>query len=500
MALRWAALTVFASLAVACNEGGDDLEGTPCERAWDCDGLECVAAETNGSEDLTPLTLSCSSERQGSGGPGEACTGGDQCASGVCVLAGACAAPCQGSEDCSQRQRCERVYARGHQGRFHPVDACVAFVDLPSDAQVRVQTRAAAFAGGNDLLELQPAESDTLFVVEHLDDDSWPVPSATSTCRPALCALTFEPRGGEADDPWFDSGQLSDADGPVNPIARGDHVYPLTVRVPAGPRAEPSASGYRLVVETKREGSARWTTISRSRSGPGRLDLNLYFGGARALEEDDGALVAALEEVDRIFAPADIFIGELRRNYIRGELLERGSDLPDAEVSRGFGELKLQYGVYPQLPELLALSAGAGNTALDVFFVASIESQAEADVGGIAGGTPIPFGMHGTGASGLVIATDGLADDPQQLGRRLAHEIAHALGLFHTVEMNGNVFDALLDTPVCETSRDRDRDGLDARDCEGAGADNLMFPTTDATASNLTPDQAEVLRRAMLLQ
>jgi hypothetical protein len=484
--MRFVWVVCFGLAAVSCGDDGGDV--VRCEGAGDCEGRACVAALDVEGEDLAPLELVCSSERQGRG-PGVACERGEECAAGVCLLAGACAVPCAGQADCSARERCQAVYARGEAGRFHPLAACVAMADLPFE----VETRAAAFSGGIDALQLPATQVPTLFVIEHLDDHDWPVPPSDTTCRPPLCAVSLSPRDG---DVWFDREQLTDPDGPINPLAVGDHVHPLSVLVPNGPRARPSATGYTLQLESKLAGRARVTRVAREPAG-GRLDLNVFYVGTSVTSE---LLREALAEVDRIFEPAEVFVGELREIHVTGELLERGSELPDAEASRGFAELELQYGVYPQLPELFKLSAGAGNIALDVFLVADIESASDADLGGLSGGTPVPFGMHGTGASGIAIAADMLSDQPVQLGRTLAHELGHALGLFHTTERNGEVFDAFSDTPSCSPERDGDANGLDASECQEAGADNLMFPSTDAAAAHLSEQQSTQLRAAMVLQ
>ncbi|HTU63720.1 MAG TPA: hypothetical protein VMF89_34890, partial [Polyangiales bacterium] len=161
-----------------------------------------------------------------------------------------------------------------------------------------------------------------------------------------------------------------------------------------------------------------------------------------------------------------------------------------------------RYQVLPEFPELLRLSAGAANSALDVFFVADIQSTSGADVGGIAGGTPVAFGMHGGPGSGIAIASDMFVvpGRARELGRTLAHEIGHALGLFHTTEPNGVVFDPLSDTPACPLARDSDASGsLDAEECAAHGGDNLMFSTSDA-GDQLSDAQCEVLRRALILQ
>lgn len=500
MARCYRLLGTLACFAAACSAGSDGRAGAACETGAECAGLACVADPDPNAEDLEPLSLTCSSERQGRAAAAS-CERSAQCASGICVLAGTCIEPCRDSTDCGKLQRCQAVYARGERGHLHGVSACVALVNLPNGATIDVGTRAKAFSGGNDTLSLRGTAQPALFVIEHLDDDTWPVPSPDTTCRPPLCARTLGPK--DEDALWFDSETLDDPAGPINPVAIGDHVYPLTVLIPNGPRAAPSEAGYRLTVESKRAGDARITELV-GEPGAGRLNLNLYYVGAEEFEDAGDAIPAtiagALEEVDRIFDPAGVFVGDLRQIHVTGELLERGSDLPDAEVSRGFANIVQQYRVYPQLPELFKLSAGAGNPAFDVFFVGDIDAQGEANVGAITGATPLPWGMHGTGASGIAIAANPLTGDPVQLGRTLAHELGHAFGLFHTTEVNGDVIDPLPDTPVCDRSRDQDETGLDAEDCEGAGADNLMFPTTNASASKLTEDQATVIRSAMILQ
>jgi hypothetical protein len=463
--------------------------GQRCATTRECHDSTCVADVAMQAEDLAELDLVCAA-RVGDRHAGSACERGAQCASGICLLAGACAEPCRDEIDCGARQRCQAVYARGGNDTFQTLRACVGRVDLPRAARVTSEVREAVWTGAVDRVALPAASAPTLFVIEHLDDDTWPVPSLATPCRPPLCAETLV-AADEPDRALFDRANLEDEAGPINPIAQDDHVDPLTVLVPNGPRSRPAEAGLVLRAESKRPGAARITTLSHQPSG-GRLDLNVYYVGARDLEPGaDGMpalLVEVLDEVDRIFEPADIYVGEVREVVVAGSLLERGTPLPGAEASEGLARLRLQYRVYPQLPELFKLSAGAGNVAVNVFFVADIEPGTSGDLGGIAGGTPIPFGMHGTPGSGIAIATDNLLNDPTKIGRNLAHELGHALGLFHTSEINGQVYDPLPDTPTCRMPQQRD--------C----GNNLMFPTTEASASQLTPDQIDVLRQAMVLQ
>jgi len=498
----WRRLALLCALQ-ACVHSDNELTNR-CASDNDCGERVCAADLRKSPEDLSPLPLLCSERRQGRA-QGAACDIADDCQTGVCVLAGACASACESAADCTQTQRCQTAYARTGPGQFARVSACVETIDLPPDAQVLREPRRSVPSSENERLHLPPLAAQTLYVLEHLGDTGWPVPPGRSTCRPPLCARGLR----EAANPehvLFDVALLpTAADGPELAVALGKHVNPLTVWAPNGPRLASEPRAYLLDVEIPRAGDLQLTALARSERGA-RLDLNLYYAGARGLEPEGARgpapIAAALEELERIFAPADIYVGEVRQTLIAGALLERGADLPQAEASAGFAVLRSQYQVLPQLPELLKLSAGAANVALDVFFVADIDAQGGADVGGIAGGTPVPFGMHGTPGSGVAVATDMFLDagDPARLGRTLAHELGHALGLFHTSEPDGLVVDALPDTPSCSLAQDSDGSGsLDALECAAHGGDNLMFSTSDA-GTQLTAQQRAVLRAALILQ
>jgi hypothetical protein len=395
------------------------------------------------------------------------------------------------------------VYARvGEQ--LGQTAACVDSVNLPPDTMLERHELAAAVSGGDDQLDLPAFADHTLYVIEHLDDTSWPTPSTTSRCRPPLCARALQ-TADDAQVLFALDDVANEPDGPDNPIAQGNHVNPLTVWIPNGPRVTAEPRAYKLEVQSAHAGSVRITSMARTERGT-RLDLNLYFVGAAELQPEGTRgpplLEAALEEVERIYEPADIFIGEVRQLDVPGALPKRGSAAEQNQVAMGFARLISQYQVLPELPELLRLSAGAANTALDVFFVSDIESTSGADVGGITAGTPLAFGMHGGPGSGIVIASDMyvLPGHAKELGHVLAHELGHALGLFHTTETNGVVFDPLPDTPSCPLSQDENHDGsLDAAECAAHGGDNLMFPTSDA-GDTLSADQRDVLRQALILQ
>ena len=86
--------------------------------------------------------------------------------------------------------------------------------------------------------------------------------------------------------------------------------------------------------------------------------------------------------------------------------------------------------------------------------------------------------------SSLTAHASGTTLDSQLLGETAAHEMGHQLGLFHTTENGGTVFDIITDTAECAISLDNNNNGqVSAEECDGYGANNVMFWTSWSTAS-----------------
>lgn len=153
---------------------------------------------------------------------------------------------------------------------------------------------------------------------------------------------------------------------------------------------------------------------------------------------------------------------------------------------------------------VLARMEGPDSRALNVVLVESLEmSLLDEDLTllGLAGGIPSsPF--DGTVGSSLVINVEAHRTVEGQLwdgfiGSTIAHEVGHMMGLFHTTEQDGRGFDPLEDTAECPAgSFDANDDGrVDVHECQGAGADNLMFWMASLDSlSRLTLGQSDVLR------
>jgi hypothetical protein len=148
---------------------------------------------------------------------------------------------------------------------------------------------------------------------------------------------------------------------------------------------------------------------------------------------------------------------------------------------------------------------------------------------GIDGTIPGPSGFPGTIASGAAVGifqqfnagpagacngtgTPSIATcGTDQVAYIAAHEIGHWLGLYHTTESDGTLFDPLSDTPTCACNAcasaiERTQCGqpgsnvmMDATSCvrgSCGGGDNLMFWLLDPIVSRgkLSRDQGQVMR------
>jgi len=152
-----------------------------------------------------------------------------------------------------------------------------------------------------------------------------------------------------------------------------------------------------------------------------------------------------------------------------------------------------------------ALVSQGSEDTVNLFFVEDQPSSETAILGvsaGIPGTMSIASSWNGV-INYLSAHATGSTLNSQVLGETVAHEMGHWLGLFHTSEAAGASFDPLSDTAQCPISLDGDSDGkVYAEECDGYGADNLMFWTTWSTSSqaagktqeNLSTEQQYILK------
>ena len=142
-----------------------------------------------------------------------------------------------------------------------------------------------------------------------------------------------------------------------------------------------------------------------------------------------------------------------------------------------------------------ALVSQGVTEGVNLFFIKDYsDTESMGNAAGIPGSMGIANSWNGVLIS-LAAHVSGSTLKSQLLGETAAHEMGHQLGLFHTTETGGTVFDILNDTAEClNSNKDFDRNGkMSAEECEGYGGDNLMFWTAWNTSSRSAGKKQETL-------
>ena len=144
-----------------------------------------------------------------------------------------------------------------------------------------------------------------------------------------------------------------------------------------------------------------------------------------------------------------------------------------------------------------ALVSQGGTAAVNLFFIEDYSGSWSGVLGnaaGIPGSMGIANSWNGV-LNSLSAHASGTTLDSQLLGETAAHEMGHQLGLFHTTEQGGTEFDIISDTAECpKSSRDNDSNGkMSAEECEGYGAENVMFWTAWSSSSRSAGKKQETL-------
>ncbi|HEX5657789.1 MAG TPA: hypothetical protein VFX59_11370, partial [Polyangiales bacterium] len=444
-----------------------------CQRSADCaePALRCVHDQQAQNVDRGAAPLRCGTP-VGARAAHALCSQGSDCESGLCALTGVCVEPCLSDEDCGLSDACRPVETRLGNTALQPVMACTRALVLPDDVAVSYAPRGYELGKGRDALSIPGADTNALVYVQ-------------GECGKSLDLLTL--RSNDLGRTVYDRDGLRDGKRQENTILHDGSALAALV-YPNNPLLTAMTTGLQLGVRSGNAQHAESVTLSRPR-GRGVLDLNLFYvGGGSELEKGgfhpgDKRVREMLQVFDeRLHAMDGLALGAVHEFDVVGALREELAvlDVPRRKV----GDREIE-GRPERLEELFRLSAGLETPGVNVFIIGDM-----GDYIGIAGGIPGPLGLHGTERSGLALAAD-LMGDMVGADQVLLHEIAHYLGLFHTSESSGSILEPLADTPECDKSFDSNEDGvLGTDECEGHGAENLMFWTGPGVL--LSPQQIDV--------
>jgi hypothetical protein len=243
----------------------------------------------------------------------------------------------------------------------------------------------------------------------------------------------------------------------------------------------------------------------------GSLDVAFYLATASGLTAEaavrDPRFLRMFGVTQSLYAAAGICLGAVTVY-----------DLPDWARARYASVDMSGNGPCDPLQQLFTLSRQ--ENTLNFFLVDEVVKGDGGTLLGVSGGIPGPASVGGTIRSGVAVGISDLSSDagcsgpidyrcgPDFVASTVVHEGGHYLGLFHPTEMNGSLFDPLVDTPTCACSTcstNRDECGTpDAQmsigECTvsttcGGGA-NLMFwnGVQEVTATELSPQQGAVMR------
>lgn len=245
-----------------------------------------------------------------------------------------------------------------------------------------------------------------------------------------------------------------------------------------------------------------------------KLNVNLIFikdGNTRAYPNPTQAgLQTALDRWKSIYS----------QNSVKIDIQFTVTELDSSEFLNVASLSTDSYNTTGSLGKLFSSTSSVQSDVALNLYIARDETEV-GGVLGISGGIPGTVGLKGTPQSGMAVfiephRSSGVLGsvlsvaDQNFLGDTMAHETAHFLGLFHTVESAGQsgsgypnyTTDPLIETPICTSSRNTNGNGrVDISECSGtgffdSGSLNLMFWAGDGVTqqTQLTGEQGWVLR------
>lgn len=442
--------------------------GMDCERDADCNGSDVCARQPAGTtEDLSAVELRCAPAASAAT-DGAECLATNDCGRGLCLVADRCVAPCVQDGDCASGFRCADAYARASVSALQTMRACVEEVSGGPSWDVSVQPfERQIFFGERLALPGRVTGQINLSIFDEL---------AIGDAR------AIDTDDGET---LFDFGAGAFDGSQVNPFVPADFI--TTILLPISPRS-PIAGGYGLILAPRRGRTVSGREIQLSGpAGGDTIDVDMFYFPAGVTVPGNRSVPVQLEQLlqrfeDLLLRTAGIRVGVTRHHPVVGRLARRLTVAPLVE------------GTHPNLDEARGLSAGLDRPSVSFFWMRDIEL-----VLGTAGNIPGPWGVHGSVQSGIGLNGDAIIEAMRFIPAEvtMVHELGHFLGLFHTTETDGSVFEPLEDTPVCDT--DTNGDGFfEPSECPIAG-ENIMF-WGPIMATSLSAEQRDAMQNALIVR
>ncbi len=445
-----------------------DAPPVRCARDADCAMSLCVLDTETRAVDGLAVPLTCGVA--GSIAPGRECDSNAACENGLCALAGGCVEPCITATDCRPDERCTEVPIVTGRAAMQPAMACARWVDAPTSVTVTENVSLPVAPFSPELFSI-PAGVGSHRLVLHVADQ---YAMFRSIDRVAL--------SGPAGATLFDISTFG-ALPQINPALAYFDLAPILVPNAPWPSGPDVRGALSYAITTSGESTLQRIVLDHAGTGT-TLDLNVFFVGAARSASSRRTVDDMLERYGDILATFGARVGRVRQFEVVGSAVSRFEVLDD-EMEAG---------------ELFRMSAGAARPAVNLFLVSS-----SLQFLGLAGGIPGAQAMHGTRASGLMLAWDDLESVVGALGidflaMVLAHEVGHFAGLFHTTELDGSSFEPLADTASCDIARDTNADGmLDGDECFDFDGQNIMFWAASFPDSTFSTSQRDVMRAAPVL-